>query len=270
MCLSALIPLGRFVLLAFNWKKEFVTEKFEILGSRSFFSMEEKSPCTGSEHKGKTTYTHMFGTIAQRTPWLGFFLVGLLICAVVMHRYEEILADNVELAFFVPLLIGHGGNTGGQTVSSVIRALAGVRGEYETGARIVSCEAFAGTLQSLILAIFVLPSLYYVLDISWAISVVVAVSLPLLGFFANTCGAALPFLAIRMGLDPAVVVGPLMTTLVDTVGLVIYLSVASYCVEFLGTPSAPPPPPLVPQVWWHLGGMHHNKHGARQNQVRQN
>lgn len=174
-----------------------------------------------------------FTIAAQRTPWLVLFLVGLLLCAVVMTRFEALLEKELELAFFVPMLIGHGGNCGGQAVSTVIRALGikggkGGKGGKGSGAsQMVINEAVAGVLQSIVLAATFAPVLLFIMGISRRVVVVVCLSMPALGLLANALGAALPFVVTRMGQDPAVIVGPLMTTLVDTLGLAIYLGIAT-------------------------------------------
>jgi Mg/Co/Ni transporter MgtE len=183
-----------------------------------------------------------------RTPWLGLFLTGLLLCASVMHHFEKLLAKRVELAFFVPMLIGHGGNSGVQAVSNVIRSIA-VDGSAHP-AKMLTVESAAGLLQSIVLSAFIAPALRFSMNIPMPVCIVVALSLPALGFFANTCGAALPYIAVRVGLDPAVVVGPMMTTLVDTVGVLIYLSIAMAILGDLDDASGSHPP----------SSMTHNTH----------
>jgi len=165
--------------------------------------------------------------VAGRTGWLAFFLCGLLLCERVMHAYESLLHAELELAFFVPLIIGHGGNSGGQAVSTVIRAIGRRKTTGSEAARTVAREAVAGLIQSLLLAVLVGPSLHYFLHTSRGVSAVVGLTLPLLGLFANSMGALLPYAIAWAGLDPAVIVGPLMTTLVDTLGLGLYLSCAT-------------------------------------------
>ena len=90
--------------------------------------------------------------IVQRTAWLGLFLAGLLLCTTVMHKYEVLLQQHVELAVFVPLLIGHAGNSGGQTVSAVIRSLGDGTVTVADAGRISRKEALAGVVQSALLA----------------------------------------------------------------------------------------------------------------------
>eukprot|EP00316_Scyphosphaera_apsteinii_P010086 CAMPEP_0119305418 /NCGR_PEP_ID=MMETSP1333-20130426/6435_1 /TAXON_ID=418940 /ORGANISM="Scyphosphaera apsteinii, Strain RCC1455" /LENGTH=247 /DNA_ID=CAMNT_0007308505 /DNA_START=22 /DNA_END=765 /DNA_ORIENTATION=+ len=171
----------------------------------------------------------------ERTPWLLLFLGGLLFCAQVMHNFEALLQRELELAFFVPLLIGHGGNCGGQAVSTVIRTLGkGGKDVQVTGLRTVATEGAAGLLQGLTLSLVLGPCLHLLMRISFRVSVIVATTLPILSTFATLLGSALPFIVTYFGHDPAVVVGPLMTTTTDTIGLAIYLTIATLYIRALG------------------------------------
>jgi magnesium transporter len=136
----------------------------------------------------------------------------------------------VALAFFVPLLIGTGGNAGSQTTSTIIRSLA--LGELELKAvwRPLLHELGVGLLLGLIVGI-----VGYVRALLWrtgdAVAITVAVALFCIVVWANVLGSLLPLLAIRLRIDPTVVSGPAMSTLVDATGLFIYFSVAGL---FLG------------------------------------
>jgi len=176
------------------------------------------------------------GAARQRTAWLLFFLFGLLVCANVMHEFEGLLAREIELAFFVPLLIGHGGNSGGQVVSTVIRALGSGAAKLSDGPRVILKEACAGLMQSCVLVCALAPALMYGLGISQNVSVVVSLALPCIGTFANALGATLPFVVTYFGHDPAVIVGPLMTTSVDSIGLMLYLVIAQVYLSFAAGP----------------------------------
>ena len=72
------------------------------------------------------------------------FFVGLLFTMIIMESFEEILAQNVALSFFVPLIVGHSGNTGSQSVSTVIRALALAEAKLSDSIHILQKEFFAG------------------------------------------------------------------------------------------------------------------------------
>jgi len=164
-----------------------------------------------------------------------------LACASVLADFEALLARELELAFFVPLLIGHGGNSGGQVVSTVIRALGSGAATLRDAPRVVAKEALAGVMQSLVLVCALAPALHLGMGISLRVTTVVSLSLPCLGLLANTLGSALPFAVTYFGRDPAVIVGPLMTTSVDSLGLSLYLLIATVCLNLMGGDDAAMP-----------------------------
>ena len=146
------------------------------------------------------------------------------------------LQANVELAHFVPLIIGQGGNAGSQAVSSVIRALAGK--EIDVHSRpsgwVVAKESAVGALCGLVLGVFVLAVGVAFRIVSFNVGVVVCISLPLVSLWANFLGAALPLLAARLRRNPAVTSAPLMTTIIDSSGLLIYFYVAAFYLQLQG------------------------------------
>ena len=193
-----------------------------------FMMQYAKQPKSASSSK-EVPYMALsaIGVTRERIAWLLFFLFGLLLCSQVMHRFEALLAQELELAFFVPLLIGHGGNSGGQVVSTVIRALGSGAVKLDDAPRVILKEATAGVLQSLVLVCAMAPALNMGMGISAHVTAIVSLALPCLGLLANTLGSALPFAITYAGRDPAVIVGPLMTTSVDSLGLILYLGIAT-------------------------------------------
>jgi magnesium transporter len=152
------------------------------------------------------------------------FVAGTLTSAV-LHRFESELAAVVALAFFIPLLIGTGGNAGAQTVMTVIRSLAlgevGVRHAWRVALR----EATTGMLVGLMVA-----PIAFGQALLWkapmALALTVSVTMFAICIWSTTVGALIPIAAQRFGVDPAVLSAPLITTLVDATGLVIYFTIA--------------------------------------------
>ena len=168
-----------------------------------------------------------FSIARERVVWLAIFLFSLSFTAIIMNGFEHTLSRQIELAYFVPLLAGHGGNTGGQAVGTVLSALsAGVitRGD---AVRVVSKEAMSGFTMGVMLGAFVGPICHYAMGISRHVSAVVSVTLPLLSFIAAFLGSSLPFLCVMLGLDPAVIAAPAMTSFVDVTGLMCYFLIAN-------------------------------------------
>ena len=176
----------------------------------------------------------VFECVRARIGWLGIFFAGLMLAAFVVEAFEDVLRHEVELSYFVPLLIGHGGNTGSQAVSTVIRALALKHVRPRDALLVAAKESAAGALMGVVLGllIFLLSAVWS--GISQSVGVVVAVALPLVSLWSNLLGGLLPLLAAAMGRNPAVTAAPLMTTIVDSTGLVIYFLVAKVVLGAIG------------------------------------
>jgi magnesium transporter len=163
--------------------------------------------------------------VRKRIGWLLLLFVAGTLTSAVLHRFEDELAAVVALAFFIPLLIGTGGNAGAQTVMTVIRSLAlgevGVRQAW----RVVLREATTGMVVGLLVgAVAFGQALLW--QAPMALALTVSVTMFAICVWSTTVGSLIPILADRFGVDPAVLSAPLITTLVDATGLVIYFSIA--------------------------------------------
>lgn len=170
----------------------------------------------------------------ERVGWLAVFLFSLSFTALIMNGFEHTLSKQIELAYFVPLLAGHGGNTGGQAVGTILSALsAGVITRKDTF-NVVMKEAMSGLLMGIILGSLVGPISHYVMGISVHVSTVVSVTFPLLSTIAAFLGSSLPFVCVWLGLDPAVIAAPAMTSFVDVTGLLAYFLLANKIFTLFG------------------------------------
>ena len=163
--------------------------------------------------------------VRKRIGWLLLLFVAGTLTSAVLHRFEDELAAVVALAFFIPLLIGTGGNAGAQTVMTVIRSLAlgevGVRQAW----RVVLREATTGMVVGLLVgAVAFGQALLW--QAPMALALTVSVTMFAICVWSTTVGSLIPILAHRFGVDPAVLSAPLITTLVDATGLIIYFSIA--------------------------------------------
>ena len=149
-----------------------------MLAKRAATRVPKNGDADGEDNVTVYLRTGAFGIARQRTGWLLFFLFGLLLCANVMREFEHLLAKELELAFFVPLLIGHGGNSGGQTVSTVIRALGSGAATLSDAPRVVFKEAAAGVMQSIVLACVLAPTIHTTMGISIEVTTIVGLTLP--------------------------------------------------------------------------------------------
>ncbi|KAL7541982.1 hypothetical protein ACHAWF_007057 [Thalassiosira exigua] len=176
-----------------------------------------------------------FHAIARsRVGWLAVFLASLSMTALIMNGFEHTLSKQIELAYFVPLMAGHGGNTGGQAVGTVLSALSAGAITRKDALRIVGKEAMSGLTMGVILGAFVGPICHYVMGISTHVSTVVSVTFPLLSTIAAFLGSSLPFACVVLGLDPAVIAAPAMTSFVDVFGLLCYFLIANKIFRMFG------------------------------------
>lgn len=161
----------------------------------------------------------------KRIGWLLLLFVTETLTGSVLRHFQKQLDAVVALAFFVPLLIGTGGNAGTQTTSTVIRALAVGDIEPPDLLRIFWHEVRTGVLLGLALAVIA-----FMRALTWGttptLALAVATAIMIIVIWANSLGSLLPLIASKLRIDPAVVSGPVMSTLVDATGLFIYFTTA--------------------------------------------
>jgi magnesium transporter len=145
----------------------------------------------------------------------------------ILRHYEGVLSEVISLALFIPLLIGTGGNAGSQASTLVIRALAVGEITVRDFARVVWRESRLGVSLGLtmavatyIRAIAIGGSLELGFTVAATIVTIVAVS--------STVGAGIPIIGRRLGIDPAVLSAPVITTIIDSAGLFIYFEFARH------------------------------------------
>ncbi len=161
----------------------------------------------------------------KRVGWLLLLFITETLTGSVLRHFEEAMAAVVSLAFFIPLLIGTGGNAGSQTTSTIIRALAVEDLDKRGLLRPLAHETMIGLVLGSMMGIVA-----YGRALLWHtghdVALTVAVAIFAIVVWANVLGSVLPILAYRLKIDPTVVSGPAMSTLVDATGLFIYFTIA--------------------------------------------
>jgi magnesium transporter len=164
-------------------------------------------------------------SVRRRVVWLLFLFLAGTLTSGVLRLFEGELSKVIELSVFIPLLIGTGGNTGAQTVSTVIRGLALGEIRWRDAFRVMVRELSSGVLLGVLLGCVAL-GWAFLAGYGTMLAAVVGLTIVAICVWANVIGALVPLTAQKLGIDPATVSAPMITTLVDATGLAIYLLIA--------------------------------------------
>jgi magnesium transporter len=171
--------------------------------------------------------------VRKRAGWLAVLLVGETLTASALGHYEAEIARAVVLALFVPIIISSGGNSGSQATTLIIRAMALGEVQLKHWWRIIRREVICGLALGVILAaigmarILVWQAAFHTYgDHYLLMAMTVAISLVGVVLWGSLVGSMLPLLLRRAGFDPASASAPMIATVVDVTGLIIYFSVA--------------------------------------------
>lgn len=169
----------------------------------------------------------------NRIPWLMFLMLSATFTSMILTSFEEALAVVPVLVAFIPMLMGTGGNSGAQASTAVIRSLSIGDTEPRDALRVMWKEWRVSILCGLSLAVvnfikmlLLDGMLLHNSSITITVAATVSISVVFIVMFAKVVGCTLPILAEKIGVDPAVMANPLISTLTDAVSLLIYIFVA--------------------------------------------
>ncbi len=175
----------------------------------------------------------VFTSVRIRLPWLMVSLVGELFSANIMQSFSGVLEKLVSLAFFVPLIMAMGGNSGSQSSAVMVRKIALDEIGDNKIKKTMRKEMFAGILLGLISGMIVAFIVY-----GWhrdkVLAPIIGIALFLAIAFAATFGTIIPLVFHKLKIDPAVASGPFITTLNDVGGLLIYFGLATVMLGIVG------------------------------------
>lgn len=175
--------------------------------------------------------TGVFETFFARIPWLLLLMVSATFTGKIIESFESALSKMTILTAFIPMLMDTGGNAGGQSSVSVIRALSLNDIEFKDIFKVMFKEFRVSILCSITLAICNFLKLLIIDRVSISVSLCVCSTLIVTIIIAKLIGCILPMIAKKMGFDPAVMASPFITTIVDACSLIIYFNFAT---TFLG------------------------------------
>ena len=178
--------------------------------------------------------TGVLETWRARIPWLLILMLSATFTGIILNHYETALAACIVLNSFIPMLTGTGGNSGTQASTAVIRALSLDEVEFSDLGHVIWKELRVALLcgaclggANFVKMMLVDRALLHNAAVTPTVALVVCLTLVFVVFFAKLVGCSLPILAERIGLDPAVMASPFISTIVDAISLIIYFRFAS-------------------------------------------
>ena len=169
----------------------------------------------------------------NRIPWLMFLMLSATFTSMILTKFEDMLAVQAGLVAFIPMLMGTGGNSGAQASTAVIRSLSLGDTEPKVALRVLWKEWRVAAICGLTLAavnfvkMLLLDGMLLHNDsVTVAVAATVSVSIVFIVMFAKVVGSMLPIIAEKVGVDPAVMANPLISTVTDAVSLLIYINIA--------------------------------------------
>ena len=179
--------------------------------------------------------TGVFETWRSRIPWLMLLMLSATFTGIIITKFESALAACVVLTSFIPMLSGTGGNSGSQSSTAVIRALSLDEIEFSDMAAVVWKESRVAVLCGVCLACANFVKMMIVdrwlmgnPDVTPLVALVVCLTLVFTVLCAKVVGCTLPMAAEKVGIDPAVMASPFITTIVDALSLLIYFFFATH------------------------------------------
>ena len=171
--------------------------------------------------------TSVFRHAKNRIPWLLVLMLSATITGTIITKYENAFAAIPLLVSFIPMLMDTGGNCGSQSSTLIIRGIALGEIQFRDIFKVISKEVRVSLLVGAVLALADGIRIYFMYQNNLELAIVIAVSLMGTIIISKLVGCILPLLAKKIGLDPAIMAAPLITTVVDTCSILIYFNIAT-------------------------------------------
>lgn len=164
----------------------------------------------------------------HRIPWLLILMISATLTGGIIDRYNWIISDFLVLTTFIPMITDTGGNTGSQSSTVVIRGLATGEIQLRDLWPVVFKEMQVGIIAGAVLAFVNFIRLFFLVKTGFPIAFLVSLTIVVTVILSKVMGAFLPIIVKRLGQDPALMASSLITTIIDSLTLVIYFNLASW------------------------------------------
>ena len=214
-----------------------VDDVIDVMEQEATEDIEKMAGITPSDRPySRTSVLDMW---KNRIPWLMFLMLSATFTGMIMTHFEDALAVQVVLAAFIPMLMGTGGNSGSQASTAVIRSLSLGDIEPSDVIKVVWKELRVAFLCGVSLAVINFIKMILVDrmllgndGVTLIVAATVSMTIIFVVMFAKVVGSTLPIIAEKIGVDPAVMASPLISTITDAVSLLIYFTIARLLLHF--------------------------------------
>ena len=169
----------------------------------------------------------IFEIAKKRMPWLLLLMISATLTGSVLTKFENALLAYSVLLAYIPMLMGTGGNAGGQTSVTIIRGLSLNEIEFQDSFKVIWKEIRIAVVCGVILAAANFLKLLWFDKVGIMVATVVCLTLVIVVLLAKIVGCVLPILAKKIGVDPAVMASPFITTILDVLSLLVYFEIAT-------------------------------------------
>ena len=178
-------------------------------------------------------FAPIFISSKRRAVWLGANLVAAFIVATAVSLFQETLDQIVILAVLMPIVASMGGVAGNQTLILVIRGIAMGKIQKSNAMKLLNKEALVALLNGFIWSIVVSIFAVILFNTKWEIGIIVGLSMLINIIASAIAGVSIPFFLKRIGIDPALAGGVMMTTLTDVLGFITFLGLATLFLPYI-------------------------------------
>ena len=172
--------------------------------------------------------TSVFQHAKNRTPWLMLLMLSATVTGEILGYYEAAMAAMPVLITFIPMLMGTGGNCGSQSSTLIIRGLAVGEVQFKDIFRVIFKEIRVALVVSVLLAVVNGLRIYIMYGQNIMLSLALGITMIAVVVMAKCIGCTLPLLAKKLGLDPAIMAAPLITTILDTCTILVYFNIVTH------------------------------------------
>ena len=204
-----------------------VDDIMEVIEEETTEDIERMVGVMGDDEHRKYLDMGVFRHAKNRLPWLLFMTVALMVTGTLINQFEAVLSQVIVLVGYLPLLMGTGGNTGTQTATLIIRGLSLDEVDLRDIFKVLWKELRVSICLGVVLSTFNFLKIVLIDQQPPVIGLTVAIAMILVVMFSKLLGGTLPMAAKRIGVDPALMATPMISSITDMVSSVIFLFTAS-------------------------------------------